>query len=388
MLKRIFCSLMVGVLLFAVATAATAVAQERNDGSYYTIYDTNQQVVYQTGWGIRVGDEFITENNDRYEIYQMQGDNAWARKISTGRGASLWPGELRLGALFSTSSPIAQGTGKVTIYHTHSDESYTPSDGTDSRYGNGGIFQVGDAFAQALQAKGFQVIHSLAKHDPHDDMAYERSRRTVMDLLKQQPDAIFDVHRDAVPPNVYATTINGEKVTKVQLVVGRYGPTSKQIEDYALQLKAAADQQHPGLVKGIFFAKGGDYNQDLHPRSMLVEVGSASNDKTQAERGIALFADVIPAVLGQPSAAGGKTGFGTATAGVSGASKSIGWLVGLLVAGIVIFLLVSTGSLREAGAKLKRFGSTEFANFLGPRRRKNHSDWAEKGESDDWQRQK
>lgn len=89
-------------------------------------------------------------------------------------------------------------------------------------------------------------------------MAYERSRRTIIDLVKQQPEAVFDVHRDAVPPQVYSTTINGQEVSKVQLVVGKYGPTGKQIEDYALQIKAEADKKYQGLVKGIFFAKGDD----------------------------------------------------------------------------------------------------------------------------------
>lgn len=382
MFKRTVCSLFTaGVLLAAAWGVVPAVAHERDDGGYYTIYGENDQVVYQTAWGIRVGDEFITEDNARYEIYKIEGDNAWAKKISIAPAG-------QMSALFATPPLLAQGTGKVAIYHTHSDESYVPSDGTDSKYGNGGVFQVGDAFAKALDAKGLQAIHSMNKHDPHDDMAYERSRRTVTDLLKQQPDAIFDVHRDAVPPQVYATTIDGQQVTKLQLVVGKYGPTAKQIEDYAMQLKNAADQQHPGLIKGIFFAKGGDYNEDLHPRSILVEVGSASNDKSQAERGIALFADVIPTVLGKPSTAGGQSGFGTAAAGASGASKAIGWLVGLLVAGVAAFLLVSTGGLREAGAKLKRFGTTEFANFLGPRRKKNRPNEPDKGESDDWPRHK
>lgn len=384
--RIVFCICMAGVLLTAGWGAWPAAAHERSDGGYYTIYGENGQVVYQTAWGIRVGDEFITEDNARYEIYKVAGDDAWAKRISLAAGGQLGSGQA--GVLFATPPLLAQGTGKVAIYHTHSDESYVPSDGTDSKYGDGGVFQVGDAFAQALDAKGMQAIHSLNKHDPHDDMAYERSRRTVTSLLKQQPDAIFDVHRDAVPPQVYATTINGQEVTKVQLVVGKYGPTAKQIEDYALQLKNAADQQHPGLVKGIFFAKGGDYNQDLYPRSMLLEVGSASNDKNQAERGIALFADVIPTVLGKPSAAGGRTGFGTAAAGASGASKSIAWLVGLLVAGVAVFLLVSTGGIREAGAKLKRFGNSEFANFLGPRRKKNRSSEPDKGETDDWPRRK
>jgi stage II sporulation protein P len=331
----------------------------------FNMFDEQGQLVYQTGWKVNVGDQFLTADNKRYEVMSVAGTTVQAKYLETINLAGIFPGHASIWAWLQPSIVHAQG-GKVAIYHTHSDESYVPTDGKDSIYGAGGIYKVGDAFAQALQTDGMEVIHSDARHDPHDDMAYERSRRTVIDLLKQQPDAVFDVHRDSAPPEVYKATIDGQDVSKVQLVVGKYGPTGKQIEDYALQLKSVADNQHPGLVKGIFFAKGGDYNQDLHPRSMLVEVGSQANDRTSAEHGIALFADVLPTVLGKSGANGvsGASGMGTATTGMSGSMKSMGILIGLLIMGVVAFLFISTGSLKEAGSKLKQFTTTEFTNLF------------------------
>ncbi|MDR3563903.1 MAG: stage II sporulation protein P [Negativicutes bacterium] len=366
------------LFLFIAALVVPVYGHERNDGGYFSFVDEDGNQVYATAWQVRVGDECLTDKNQRYQVTRIEGDTAFVKLI----------GQVDLGSTSSRRDPFsvtqilmpriaaaAQG-GKVAIYHSHSDESYVPTDGSESILGNGGIYKVGDAFATALDAKGMQAIHSMNKHDPHDNMAYERSRRTAMDLLKQQPDAIFDVHRDALPPQFYQTTIDGQDVTKVQLVVGQYGPTGKQIEDYALKVKAASDQQHPGLVKGIFFAKGGDYNQDLHPRSLLLEVGSHTNTRDEAERGIALFADVVPTVLGatsgNPGNAGGTTGFGTTGAGASGASKNIGWIVGFLILGIAVFLFVATGSFKEASSKLKQFGSTEFANFFGPKSKRKH----------------
>jgi stage II sporulation protein P len=346
------------------------------EAPYYNIVDESGNVVYITGWRVKIGDQCLTDTNKRYEVISLDGNTAKARFIGDVNLAKFTPGgnTFEFSRLWGFSVAKAQGAGKVAIYHTHSDESYVPTDGKESILGDGGIFKVGDAFTSALQAKGLEVIHSTAKHDPHDDMAYERSRRTVVELLKQQPDAIFDVHRDAVPPEVYKANINGQDVSKVQLVVGKYGPTGKQIEDYALQIKSAADQQHPGLIKGIFFAKGGDYNQDLYPRSMLLEVGAHTNDRASAEKGIALFADVIPTILGKTSASGanqeGAAGVGTAATGMSGSTKSTFWLIGLLVVGSAAFLFLSTGSIKEAKGKLKQFTSTEFANFFGPKKRK------------------
>lgn len=367
----------VWLLVWGQGIPATAQAVGDNSTVYYNIVNENGEVVYITGWGIQVGDQFLTDQNKRYEIESIAGNQAKARFIGDVNIAQYLPEKEQqswLAKALQFRRVHAEDPGKVAIYHTHSDESYVPTDGTDSIYGNGGIYKVGDSFASALKAEGMEVVHSDARHDPHDDMAYERSRRTVANLIKQQqPDAVFDVHRDSTPPEVYKATVNGEDVTKLQLVVGKYGPTGKQIEDYALQIKANADQKHPGLIKGIFFAKGGDYNQDLHPRSMLLEVGAHTNDRASAERGIALFADIVPAILNKtganPANQAGQAGVGTAAAGPSGASKSIGWIVGLVVVGAAAFLFLSTGSMREAKSKLKQFTGTEFANFLAPYRK-------------------
>jgi stage II sporulation protein P len=364
------------VALLTVTLLATPVqANERNDGGYFTFVDETGTAVFLTGWKVQPGDQCLAENNKRYEVVSVEGDIAHVKFIGQVDLTAYLPKDdiktaILPGGILAPRIARAQG-GKVAIYHTHSDESYVPTDGKESILGNGGIYKVGDAFKASLEAKGLQVVKSDAKHDPHDNMAYERSRRTAMDLVKQQPAAIFDIHRDALPPQAYGTKLNGQDITKVQLVVGKYGPTGKQIEDYALQMKAAADKRHPGLVKGIFFAKGGDYNQDLHPRSMLLEVGSHTNSREDAEKGIALFSDIIPAILGQtsgnPGTPAGTTGMGTTSAGASGATKSIGWIVGLLVVGVAAFLFISTGSFKEAKSKLKQFGTTEFANFLGPK---------------------
>ncbi len=57
------------------------------------------------------------------------------------------------------------------------------------------------------------------------------------------------------------------------------------------------DKVSPGLSEGIFIGKG-DYNQDLSPRAMLIEVGAHTNSKEEAEKGVKLFAQSLPVVLG------------------------------------------------------------------------------------------
>lgn len=340
--------------------------------SCYTVIDAaSGETVYQTAWPMRENDEFLTSDNKRYRINKIDGQTATAELLEIVKLSSLdfAAAEPERTAGFVKTAYAAEEKPIIGVYHTHNDESYVKSDGEESNdRGEGGILKVGDAFSAALEANGLEVIHSLDNHTPHDNMAYERSRRTAAKIVKQHPAAIFDLHRDATPPEVYQGEINGEAVTKVQLVVGKYGPTGKQIEDYAMNMKAVADEEYPGLVKGIFFAKGGDYNQDLHTHSMLLEVGSHTNDRQQAEKGIALFANVVPKVLGMKTAEAAPPGTANtakAAGDGSGAMKSAMYMLLLVLGGTVIYAYVSMGSLREAKAKMNHFMTKEFNDVFG-----------------------
>lgn len=118
---------------------------------------------------------------------------------------------------------------------------------------------------------------------------------------------------------------------------------------------------------------------------MLLEVGAHTNSRESAERGIALFADVVPSILSgtqsNPANPTGAAGLGTKASGPSGAVKSIGWLIALLVGVSVIYLIVSSGGVKQAGAKWQQFIHQEFANFIGkrvkqalPKKPKKHPD--------------
>jgi len=386
-LLRIVLVVLTLVLLTNIPVDAAKTRIGTKQLEWSTIFDeqTNAPVWY-TGWMVEPGDAFITEDNKKYEVVRADGNNAWARYVESIQISAYLPTERpfwsRLAARLPGYVAVQEQPRKIAIYHSHSDESYIPSDGTESRAeGGGGIYKVGAALASSLQAQGIQVTQSPANHNPHDDNAYDRSRRTAMTMISQlRPDAMFDVHRDAAPPEAYKANINGQDVTKVQLVVGKYNPQVKANEDFALKVKATSDQKYPGLVKGIFYAKGGDYNQDLNPRNILLEVGAHTNDRAAAERGVALMGNIIPtAVYGGGGGGGGTAAPAGAPAaaapGVSGATKAIGWIVGIAAIGGIAFLILSSGSTKDAGAKWNQFWNTEFANLIGLKsRRKKKKD--------------
>lgn len=277
---------------------------EEQVSSYYIVKDTFGVTILETGIPVHIDDQYITEKNVQYIIVKVEGQNAVA-DIVTKTGSEGAPGsdlsDLSLAPRpFDLAIPAQAGDRPrhVVLYHTHTDESYLPTSGKASQPGAGDIYTVGATLADSLRKSGISVSHNVNAHDPHDRNAYHRSRRTVAQLLKEQPDASFDIHRDSAPASAYTTTINGVESSRVMMVVGRSNPNVKTNLAYARRIKDQADQLYPGLVRGIFMGKG-DYNQDLYPTGMLFEIGTDSIPLSLAENAARCLGDVILAVFSQ-----------------------------------------------------------------------------------------
>ncbi|MGI6150324.1 MAG: stage II sporulation protein P, partial [Limnochordia bacterium] len=120
--------------------------------------------------------------------------------------------------------------------------------------------------------------------------------------------------------------------------------------EFAQSMKALADQIYPGLVKGIFYGRG-NYNQDLSPLALLLEVGAHTNSREAAERGISLFADVVDQYFyGAAEASPAEEG---EQAGSKAASRGIGGLLTFILACIVVFYVINAGGLGAALDRLK-----------------------------------
>ncbi|HHW60783.1 MAG TPA: stage II sporulation protein P [Syntrophomonadaceae bacterium] len=306
-MRKFLIAILFSLICLSVYTPVVYAHNELQGGRYFTLINEKDEVIHRTAHQVSTGDIYITADNARYKVVKLEGFQAFCEYEGKEKLSRPWNRKGILGFdLFRHAVPAAQNKKQPTIaiYHTHSDESYVPSDGKESIRGNGGIYDVGQTLTVQLKKMGFNVVHSDNRHDPHDVNAYHRSRKTAVNLLQKGPDAIIDVHRDAVPADVYKTNLKGEDVTKVKLVLGRQNPNMKSNLEFAKSLKAAMDKQTPGLSNGIYIGKG-DYNQDLSPRSVLVEVGAHTNSKEEAQKGVAMFAQTLPEVFGVNTAAAG-----------------------------------------------------------------------------------
>ncbi|WP_313885482.1 stage II sporulation protein P [Desulfallas sp. Bu1-1] len=299
-------------------------------GVTYKLVDQYGRVISLTSRKPAGGDEIIDARGYHYKVTWVEGKTARVRLM--GRDKEF----LAMVAYYDrveTVPVLAEQWYKrpVGIYHTHSDESYLPTDGAASIPFKGGIYQVGAMFHQGLKERKVQVRYDRTPHDPHDANAYYRSRRTALRLLKQKPVALFDVHRDGVDnPAFYRRIVSDRDVTQLRLVVGRQNPKMTANLDFAKRLMAFANKEHPGLVKEIYLARG-NYNQDLLSTALLIEAGTYTNKKPEAESGVALLAGAVPTLLGlTPPAAPQPKGITSREAGHQG------WKTAFLI----IFLIV------------------------------------------------
>lgn len=353
------------LLLALLLPIKTARADE---STVYTAYDEQGQALFTLAGAIAEGDEYISAGNMLYRIERIEGVRAQAKCIGEESMPDIsWLDTGLAQAVFapahaSVTAASSKTNGKklIAMYVTHSDESYVPSDGTQSIEGQGGIYDVAREFRDSLQQKGIDVILDESTHLPHDSGAYRRSRRTAERLLQKRPDAIIDIHRDGIPDaSEYATEIQGENASQVRLLVGRSNQNSEVNRTFAKQIKAVADKKYPGLIKDIFIGKG-NYNQDLSPNAILLEFGTHTISKERVLNSTGVMADVISTTLYGPETGSAKASAEPEAKAAKnteinkGSIAGIAILAGIVIIGSIVFAVAQTGSGKAAGKKIGR----------------------------------
>lgn len=190
----------------------------------------------------------------------------------------------------------------VLIFHTHTTESYEMLDNgwytkkyvTRSNEKNRNMVRVGDAICEQLESAGIGVIHDAAIHDTTYNGSYDRSRASILKIMRENPSiqVVLDVHRDAIYQSdgtrVKPTAvINGKKTAQIMIIAGCEDgkvvsfPHWEQNLTFALQLQRAAETKYAGLMRPILFSAR-KYNMDVAPCSLLLEMGSDSNTLDEA----------------------------------------------------------------------------------------------------------
>lgn len=205
----------------------------------------------------------------------------------------------------------------IIIYHTHTCESYTPTD--ENTYKASGNFRttdlehsvvrVGKELETCLKKYNFNVTRNETKHDyPAYSGSYERSLKTVQSMLKKNSDAeiVFDIHRDAIGSgSTYAPTveINGEKVAQLMFVIGTNDgggkhPNWKNNLKFAVKVQEKANELYPGLFRNINL-RSATFNQKVTNAASIIEVGATGNTLEEACASMKYLAEILDIVLNE-----------------------------------------------------------------------------------------
>ena len=196
---------------------------------------------------------------------------------------------------------------QVVLYCTHSSESYIPDSGTANL--NGGRFglinEVAAQLADKLNQRGIKAESVKTIHDyPDYNLSYTNSRVTVKNIIGScdRKLLLFDIHRDSIPGMTEAqrVKIDGKNAAPILIIVGtderKDHPNWSKNLAFAKRIHAIGEKKYPGLIKGIR-TKAGTYNQEFHPQSLLLELGSDYNSMVEAGYSAELLADIIGEML-------------------------------------------------------------------------------------------
>lgn len=209
---------------------------------------------------------------------------------------------------FKPQRPNSVGKPLVAIYHTHTSESFISTSGvTHAKAGEqGDIVIVGETLAERLATYDIQAIQSKKVHDyPSFMRAYTPSENTLKKMLADYPSIqmVFDIHRDAEKRENSVAQIDGLYVARISIIVARgqedlVQPHWQENHAFAKVINDKMNQHFPGLSRGIQVQEW-RYNQHLHPRALLLEVGSHETSLEEAQRSMAMLGDVLADVLAE-----------------------------------------------------------------------------------------
>lgn len=202
----------------------------------------------------------------------------------------------------------------ILIFHTHSCESYTPSEKyqysqtgnyrtTDKNYS---VIRVGNELENYLKQYNINVIHDASYHDyPSYTGSYTRSLQTVENILKtNQSDIIIDLHRDAVgsrPDYAPTVKIGEDYAAQIMFVIGTnegglWHPNWQQNLKFAVKVQQKAEEMYPGLFKPIMLTKS-RYNQHTGKYANIMEIGSTGNTLDQCLNSMKYLSAVLNEIL-------------------------------------------------------------------------------------------
>ncbi|KRF22531.1 stage II sporulation protein P [Paenibacillus sp. Soil787] len=209
--------------------------------------------------------------------------------------------------------PLLQNP-EVFIYHSHYEESFLPdmlkTPGTvippnQQAYSKDiNITLVGKHLAVKLNELGVRTLADNTDYEEEEKQkfefsrSYDYSKETVSKNLQQYPGIhmIFDIHRDSVHREQSTVKWNNLDVASIKFIA----IPSENIT-FAKKINNKFEELYPGVSEGVVTSTEtkNTYNQEMHPHSILIEIGGQENSLEEVYRTTDMLAGIIKDLLKQ-----------------------------------------------------------------------------------------
>ena len=213
-------------------------------------------------------------------------------------------------------TPEADGPS-VLIVHTHTSESYRPSEGFDytptdndrTEDLNFNVARVGAELCKSLNSLGVYAVQDPTICDyPSYNGSYKKMLSVAEAAIKKYPSikVVIDLHRDAMETSdgtkiSTVANVNGEKAAQIMFVVGTdanglYHPTWQSNFSFAADLQKKCSEMYPELARPLN-VRCERFNGHISPYEILIEVGTTGNTLPEALVSARAAARIIASVM-------------------------------------------------------------------------------------------
>lgn len=171
---------------------------------------------------------------------------------------------------------------RVYIYSTHQGEEYSGK-GLSEYNISPGVMMASYILQDKLNSIGINTLvetRSVKDYLNQNNLpyteSYEATRYFLKTTLEQYPDLdlVIDLHRDALAKDLSTTTIDEKSYARILFVMN---PNYDSNINLVKNINNTINKNYPGLSRGIYDKYRNTFNQDLHRKALLLEVGGQYN---------------------------------------------------------------------------------------------------------------
>ncbi len=199
---------------------------------------------------------------------------------------------------------------RVYIYNTHQLENYSATNFEDYNI-TPNVLMASYMLKEKLNKNNIPTIVETSNINEFLNLngwnyasSYKASRFYVLDALSKNNklDLLIDLHRDAISKDKSTAQINGKNYAKVLFVVGLEHENYEANLELANKLNSLIKEKYPAISRGVITKQGagvnGIYNQDLSPKSVLIECGGKENSIDEVMNTTEILTQIIKEYLG------------------------------------------------------------------------------------------